>query len=164
MSNYVVMGVSGCGKSHIGQAFAAAIGANFFDGDDLHPQANIDKMSRGVPLDDADREPWLDKVGQVVAVPGTVVACSSLKRKYRDQIRAIAAAPVTFLYLQGSRETLLARMSSRPGHFMPATLLDSQLATLEPPTPDERHLTADIDLSPEQIVAIFKAGLMEITE
>ena len=162
MSRYVVMGVSGCGKSHIGQAFAAAIGARFIDGDNLHPRANIDKMSRGEPLDDHDRAPWLDRVGATLATAGTVVACSALKRQYREQIRAVSGAPVTFLYLRGKRETLLDRVSCRPGHFMPTELLDSQLAALEPPGDDERHLVADIEHTPDQIIAIFRAGLKEI--
>lgn len=153
------MGVSGCGKSLIGQTLATAMGLRFIDGDSLHPPANIAKMRRGEPLTDADRAPWLDSVGDTVRADGTVVACSALKRAYRDQIRACAAAPVTFLYLRGQRATLLARMSTRPGHFMPPALLDSQLATLEPPAPDEAHLTADIELTPTQIIAIFSQGL-----
>jgi gluconokinase len=158
---YIVMGVSGSGKSRIGQAFASAIGARFIDGDSLHPPANVAKMSRGEPLDDADRAPWLARVGEVLAAPGTVVACSALKRKYRDQIRLEAGAPVVFLYLRGQRETLLARMSTRPGHFMPPALLDSQLATLEPPGADEAHLVADIDHAPDDIVARFLGGLAQ---
>ena len=142
MTRLVVMGVSGCGKSRIGAGLAAALSARFIDGDSLHPQANIDKMSRGEPLTD-----------------NTVIACSALKRQYRDLIRDTAGGPVAFLYLRGQRDTLLARMSTRPGHFMPTTLLDSQLATLEPPTPDERHLTADIEAAPEDIIAGFLAGL-----
>lgn len=162
MSRVVVMGVSGCGKSRIGQAIATALGARFVDGDGLHPPANIDKMSRGQALQDADRAPWLTQVGRVLRHPDRVVACSALKRKYRDQIRAEAGAEVTFLYLRGQRDTLLARMAGRPGHFMPPALLDSQLATLEPPTADERHLVADIEHSPEEIVAAFVAGLKDL--
>lgn len=158
MTRFVVMGVSGCGKSLIGQRFADAIGATFRDGDDLHPPANIAKMSRGEPLDDTDRAPWLNKVGETLATDGTVVACSALKRTYRDLIRSVAGAPVTFLFLRGRRDTLLHRMSARPGHFMPPALLDSQLATLQPPTRDEPHLVADIEHTPDQIVAIFLAG------
>jgi gluconokinase len=161
MSRFVVMGVSGCGKSLIGQAFATAISAAFIDGDSLHPPANIAKMRRGEALDDADRTPWLDRVGETLVNSGTVVACSALKRKYRDQIRAVAGAPVTFLFLRGERNTLLQRMSSRQGHFMPPALLDSQLATLQPPTEDEPHLVADIALTPEEIVAFFQAGVKE---
>lgn len=158
MMSFVVMGVSGCGKSLIGQAFATAIGARFIDGDSLHPTANIAKMSRGEPLNDTDRAPWLDQVAKALATPGTVVACSALKRKYRDQIRAVAGTPVTFLYLRGQRDTLLARVSARPGHFMPPALLDSQLATLEAPGPDEAHLVADIEQTPAKIVALFRTG------
>ena len=158
MTSYVVMGVSGCGKSLIGQGFAAASHATFIDGDSLHPPANIAKMSRGEPLTDSDRSPWLDRVGATLATPGTVVACSALKRMYRDQIRAVAGGPVIFLYLRGRRETLLARVSSRPSHFMPPTLLDSQLATLEPPARDELHVVADIEQTPAQIIAIFLSG------
>jgi gluconokinase len=162
MMRYVVMGVSGCGKSLIGQIFATAIGAQFVDSDSLHPQANIAKMSRGEPLNDADRVPWLNAVGETLAKADTVIACSALKRIYRDRIRTMATKPVTFLYLRGTRDTLLHRMLSRPGHFMPASLLDSQLATLEPPTPDELHLMADIDQTPDQIVAAFQKGSMEM--
>ena len=153
MTSYVVMGVSGCGKSSIGAAIAAAIGARFVDGDDLHPPANIAKMSRGEPLTDADRAPWLAKVAQELAQGDTVVACSALKRKYRDQIRAQADA--VFLFLRGERDTLLARMALRPDHFMPVSLLDSQLATLEPPSAEEVHLVQDIEQTPAQIVAGF---------
>ena len=153
------MGVSGCGKSLIGQRLATALGANFTDGDSLHPSANIAKMRRGEPLNDADRAPWLAQVGDTLRAGNTVVACSALKRAYRDQIRARAAAPVTFLYLRGQRDTLLDRMSTRPGHFMPPALLDSQLATLEPPAPDEAHLTADIELTPAEIITLFRTGL-----
>ena len=159
MTCYVVMGVSGCGKSRIGQDFATAEGLRFVDGDSLHPPANIAKMRRGEPLTDADRAPWLDKVGQVLQQPGTVVACSALKRIYRDRIRAGAGVPVTFLYLRGQRDTLLQRMADRPGHFMPVSLLDSQLATLEPPAADERHAVADIAESPAAIVRQLQAGI-----
>lgn len=159
---YVVMGVSGCGKSHIGAAFAAAIGGNFIDGDDLHPKANIAKMSRGEPLSDTDRAPWLDQVGRSLA-PDTVIASSALKRSYRDRIRLCATAPVVFLFLKGERDLLLDRMSNRPGHFMPPSLLDSQLATLEPPMADELHVVADIKDTPEHIVERLVAGAKELT-
>jgi gluconokinase len=162
MTRFVVMGVSGCGKSLIGRVFADAVGASFVDGDSLHPPANIAKMSRGEPLDDTDRAPWLDRVGKTLTAEGTVVACSALKRIYRDRIRAVAGAPVTFLFLRGKPDTLLRRMSSRPGHFMPPALLDSQLATLQPPTEDELHLVADIEQTPEAIVALFLAGVKEM--
>jgi gluconokinase len=159
VTRYVVMGVSGCGKSRIGAAFAQAKGLRFVDGDDLHPAANIAKMRRGAPLTDADRTPWLAQVGAVLARDGTVVACSALKRAYRDQIRQAAAASVTFLYLRGSRAVLLARMQARPGHFMPPSLLDSQLATLEEPSLNETFVMADIDQPPEAIIAQFQEAL-----
>lgn len=159
---YVVMGVSGCGKSHIGAGFAKAIGANFIDGDTLHPEANIEKMSRGVPLNDADRAPWLDLVGRAL-VPNTVIACSALKRSYRDRIRQFAGAPVVFLYLQGERSTLLERMNNRPGHFMPPDLLDSQLATLEQPEADELHAVANIENTPDKIVERLVEATKDLT-
>ncbi|RYH02434.1 gluconokinase [Salipiger sp. IMCC34102] len=152
----VAMGVSGCGKSRIGAMLADRLGLAFQDGDDLHPQHNIDKMAAGIPLDDADRAPWLDAVGHALAGDRKVIACSALKRSYRDRIRALAG-PVVFVHLAGDREVLLDRVSHRPGHFMPATLLDSQFATLEPPGPDEDAVTVDIDQPPQQVVAAIMA-------
>jgi gluconokinase len=162
MNRYVVMGTSGCGKSHIGAAFADAIGATFIDGDDLHPETNIAKMSRGEPLNDDDRAPWLDEVGQALG-PNTVIGCSALKRIYRDRIRENAGEPVVFLYLHGTRDVLLDRVNGRPGHFMPPALLDSQLATLEHPTHDEHHVVANIDMTPDEIVATLVAAIKEFT-
>jgi gluconokinase len=158
---FVVMGVSGCGKSTVAQGLADRIGGVFTDGDALHPQANIDKMARGEPLQDADRWPWLRLVGQALAQDGQVIACSALRRSYRDLIAAEAGAPVTFLYLEGSREVLLERMAARPGHFMPVSLLDSQLATLEVPSPEERVVAVSINHTPEEIVTRFLAALPE---
>ena len=153
--NYVVMGVSGCGKSTVGAAFAAAIGGRFIDGDDLHPPENVAKMSAGVPLTDADRWPWLTLVGATLT-GDVVVGCSALKRAYRDRIRAVAG-PVRFLHLAGSKAVIAARMAARPGHFMPLGLLDSQFAALEPPGPDEDAVTVDIDQSLDAIVAALLA-------
>ena len=141
--NYVVMGVSGCGKTTVGAAFAAAIGGRFVDGDDLHPPENVAKMSEGVPLADADRWPWLDRVGRELT-GNVIIGCSALKRAYRDRIRAVAG-PVKFLHLAGSRDVIAARMAARPGHFMPLGLLDSQFAALEPLVHDEDGVTVDID-------------------
>ncbi len=151
----VIMGVSGCGKSSIGTAFAAAIGGKFIDGDDLHPDANRAKMASGHPLTDEDRAPWLVKVGQSLRgdTGPIVIGCSALKRRYRDLIRAEAGRPVMFLHLTGSRDVLAKRMAARTGHFMPPNLLDSQLATLEPPTDDEHAVTVDIDQTPQEILA-----------
>ena len=153
----VVMGVSGCGKSSVGIALAEALGARFIDGDDLHPAANKAKMSAGIPLDDEDRWPWLDLVSKALAEAapdgstGTVIACSALKRSYRERI--LAGAPNTFfIHLDGSREILQQRLGNRTGHFMPATLLDSQLATLEPLAQDEPGAVIDIDQPISQII------------
>lgn len=157
------MGVSGCGKSSVGAAVAKELGMSYIDGDDLHPPENIAKMSRGVPLTDADRAPWLVRVGQRLAeIDGPVIiGCSALKRAYRDIIRERAGEPACFLHLEGSRETLSERMAKRSGHFMPASLLESQLATLEPPGPDERAITADIDQPFDQLVDALVARIRE---
>jgi carbohydrate kinase (thermoresistant glucokinase family) len=153
----VVMGVSGCGKSSVGLALAEALGARFIDGDDLHPEANKAKMSAGIPLDDSDRWPWLDLVGQALT-PNTVIACSALKRVYRERI--LAGAPNTFfVHLDGSREILEQRLSARSGHFMPATLLDSQLAILEPLGSDEAGVVIDIDQLIPRIIALAEASI-----
>lgn len=165
MDRFIIMGVSGCGKSSIGAAFAAQIGATFIDGDDLHPTANITKMAAGTPLDDDDRAPWLMTVGQTFAknkLP-LVVACSALKRSYRDVIRNHAGGPVAFLHLNGSRYVLLARMAAREGHFMPTKLLDSQLATLETLGADEIAFTVEIDQTPNAIVAALVAHFQKDT-
>ena len=155
------MGVSGCGKTTVGDRLAARLGATFVDGDDLHPQANVDKMAAGTPLNDEDRAPWLVRVGETLA--GTegvcLIGCSALKRIYRDTIRAAAGEPVMFLHLSGSREVLEARMAARERHFMPLSLLDSQIATLEPPGADELHVTVDIDQPVEAIVSELAARI-----
>lgn len=153
--HYVVMGVSGCGKSTIGAAFAAAITGQFIDGDDLHPAANVAKMAAGLPLTDQDRAPWLIKVGQALlgGAGPVVIGCSALKRRYRDVIRAEAGLPVMFLHLSGTRQVLLSRMAARTGHFMPPSLLDSQFAALEPPESDEAAVTVGIDQAPDSILA-----------
>lgn len=150
----VVMGVSGCGKSTVGALLAAQENAVFLDGDSLHPQANIDKMAAGIPLDDDDRGPWLREIGARFAAADTplVIACSALKRSYRDLIRA-AAPDVRFVHLHGSEELLMSRMAVRPGHFMPASLLRSQLQTLEPLEDDEPGVVLDIADPPETLAA-----------
>ena len=148
----VVMGVSGSGKSTVGAALARALAVPFVDADALHPEANRAKMAAGIPLDDADRAPWLDAVGAVLAAGPVVVACSALKRTYRDRLRA-AAPELRLVFLDGSPALLASRMAARPGHFMPASLLDSQLAALERPAPDEHAITADIAAPVTEIVA-----------
>jgi gluconokinase len=148
----VVMGVSGSGKTTVGAALADALGLRFVDGDALHPAANVAKMAAGIPLDDVDRWPWLDAIGAVLAEAPVVVACSALKRAYRDRLRA-AAPGLQLVFLDGSPALLASRMTARPGHFMPPSLLDSQLATLERPDPNEHALTADIAEPAAAIVA-----------
>lgn len=134
----VVMGVSGCGKSSVGEAVAAGLGIPYRDGDDLHPAANVAKMAAGTPLTDQDRWPWLDKIGHVLAKEAPVIiGCSALKHSYRDRIRAEAGGAVTLVYLEGSRDLIAGRMARRTGHYMPLSLLDSQFAALEPPGPEE---------------------------
>lgn len=127
----VVMGPSGCGKSTVGSALAESMGARFIDGDDLHPLTNVEKMAAGIPLDDADRMPWLRTVGATLhGEDRIVIACSALRRRYRDAIRE--ESPDTFFVeLVVDRATLEARLTQRAEHFMPASLLDSQLETLE---------------------------------
>ncbi|MFM2389005.1 MAG: hypothetical protein RLZZ437_560 [Pseudomonadota bacterium] len=155
----VVMGVSGCGKSSVGEGLATALGIPYRDGDDLHPAANVEKMRAGVPLTDEDRWPWLDRVAQVLASEAPViVGCSALRRAYRDRLRAGAGGPVQFVHLAGSRDLIAARMAARKGHYMPPSLLDSQFAALEPPGPDEA-LTIDIDRPVPQIIRIATEGI-----
>jgi carbohydrate kinase (thermoresistant glucokinase family) len=155
----VVMGVSGCGKSSVGEEIARLTSAQFVDGDDLHPEANKAKMGAGIPLDDNDRWPWLDRVGEVLAGPkGAIVACSALKQVYRDRIRAAAPGTV-FVHLDGSREQLWERISARQNHFMPASLLDSQLAILEPLGSDENGVTLRITASVKSLAMAAVAAV-----
>ncbi len=154
MLRAVVMGVAGCGKSTVGAGVADRLGAVYFDGDDLHPPGNIAKMSAGTPLNDEDRAPWLDLVGQALgdAKGPTLIGCSALKRIYRDRIRLAANAPVCFLHLNGTRAVIESRMSAREGHFMPVSLLDSQFATLEALQADENGGPIDIDQRLEDVI------------
>jgi gluconokinase len=150
----VVMGVSGSGKSTVGAALAQRMRVPFADADDFHPEANIAKMTSGHALDDEDRRPWLDAIGEwLVAheVTGGVMSCSALKRRYRDQLRGHAAT-TEFVHLDGSRDVIGRRQASRPGHFMPAALLTSQFDTLEPLEPDEHGLAINIEQSIDAIV------------
>ena len=156
----VVMGVSGCGKTTIGDLVARALGLRFLDGDSLHPVENVAKMAAGTPLTDEDRWPWLATVGAELAAAGDgmVMACSALRRRYRDAIRA-QAPDALFLHLNGSKEVLSARLEGRSGHFMPPALLDSQLATLEPLETDEAGLVVDIAAPVDAVVAAVLAGI-----
>ncbi|MFS0894955.1 gluconokinase [Microbacterium sp. 179-I 3D3 NHS] len=148
----VVMGVSGVGKTTVGLALARRLGAEFVDADDLHGPANVAKMSAGVPLTDDDRWPWLDRVGTVLATtPGAVVACSALKRSYRDRLRR--SAPTTlFVHLDAAPARVALQAEERDGHFMPSTLLQSQIATLEPLGPDEVGFAVAVDAGPDTLV------------
>jgi gluconokinase len=147
------MGVSGSGKSTVGAALAQRLRVPFADADDFHPAANIAKMTAGQALDDHDRYPWLETIGEWLAghTEGGVMSCSALKRKYRDQLRRHAHG-VVFLLLEGTPEVIRRRQASRPGHFMPASLLNSQFATLEQLAPDENGVTIDVDQSVDAIV------------
>ena len=154
---YVVMGVSGSGKSVIGSTFARALGVDFVEGDDYHSAANVERMSSGVPLTDDNRAQWLRSLAVRIGEAkdsgiGLVVSCSALKRSYRDILRA-AASELRFVFLHGPRVLLAERLGSRRGHYMPPSLLESQLATLEQPSPDEQAWVCDIRESPEDIVA-----------
>ncbi len=157
MSFAVVMGVSGSGKTTIARGVAEALGWDLLEGDAFHPPANVEKMSHGVPLTDDDRWPWLRAIAaeidsQAGQGRSVVVACSALKRIYRDLL--LTGRPGGILvYLDGSPELIAARMAARKGHFMPPKLLESQFATLEPPAPDERPVTVSIAPSPDAIVA-----------
>jgi gluconokinase len=143
----VVMGVSGCGKSFVGEKLAEAIGADFLEGDSFHPPENIALMSSGHPLDDAHRAGWLDAIGRRLAEiaaegGGAVAACSALKRIYRDRLRRHCPR-IVFVHLAIDKETARARISGRKGHFMPASLVDSQFAALQPLEADEAGITLD---------------------
>jgi gluconokinase len=158
------MGVSGCGKSTAGQALADRLGLHFIDGDDLHLPESVARMRSGIALTDDDRWPWLDRVGASLAdaqrwPAGVVIACSALKRSYRERIRA-AAGRLDFVFLDGDAALIRARMSQRGGHYMPPSLLESQLATLERPAADEADvIRLDIAETSERIVEQALAAL-----
>jgi gluconokinase len=160
----VVMGVSGVGKTTIATGLADALGVEYAEGDEFHPQANIDKMSSGKPLDDEDRWPWLEALARWTAEKHaagktTVVTCSALKRSYRDVLRE-GAERTFFVHLSGSEELIRSRIEGRE-HFMPASLLRSQFDTLEPLQPDEAGVELDVTMSPDEIVRRALAALDE---
>ena len=158
---FVIMGVSGSGKSLIGSDLARALGVEFVEGDDYHPTSNVERMSRGIPLTDEDRQGWLRALASRLgdardAGTGLVVACSALKQSYRDMLRT-RARDVRFVYLMGSRALLAERLAERRGHFMPPSLLTSQLDTLEEPSPDEEAWVCDIREAPQDLIAALVA-------
>jgi gluconokinase len=164
----VVMGVSGTGKTSVGEELAEELGCEFVEGDSLHPRRNIEKMEHGIPLTDEDRWPWLQAIAEMVAVrdhegTSTVVTCSALKRKYRDLLRD--AAPTFFVHLDAPFDVLEARMRQRTKHFMPASLLRSQVDTLEPLDDDEAGEVVDVspalDVVVEEAVNAVRTHYME---
>lgn len=159
----VLMGVSGSGKTTVGERLAAASGRVFIDGDDLHPRVNKEKMAAGIPLTDDDRWPWLRSIGERLAAgDGVIVACSSLKRAYRDLLREYAPGAY-FALLSGSHALLVSRLAGRHHEYMPSTLLDSQLATLEPLGPDERGAAFDVAKPVDEVVAeIMRAAAGDV--
>ncbi|MEH6436863.1 gluconokinase [Massilia sp. DD77] len=155
-TRWVIMGVSGCGKSTIGNALAHTCGVPFLEGDAFHPEANVAKMSAGVPLDDADRAGWLQALAAEIRRArqqgkGLVLSCSALKRRYRDLLREADPA-LQFVHLSGPRELIAARMQQRADHYMPPSLLESQLGILEPLQDDEAGMVLDITLAPSTLV------------
>ena len=157
----VIMGVSGCGKSTVAGLIAGRLGWDLAEGDDLHPAANVAKMRAGHPLDDDDRKPWLAAVAAWITrhtdagQPG-VITCSALKKSYRDVLRG---EDVTFVYLSGTHDQIAHRLAARHGHYMPASLLDSQFATLEPPTSDENAITVTVTDTPQHEAAAIISRL-----
>jgi len=164
----VIMGVCGCGKSTIAKKLAYKLQLHFLEGDDFHPASNIEKMSNGIGLTDKDRWPWLDALGEAIRIKnndensGVILSCSALKRAYRERLSTSSGVPILYIYLHGSRETLLKRMGSRANHYMPSSLLDSQLDTLEIPEEDEIAFTISIEKSISEIVkeSILKINSM----
>ena len=157
----VVMGVAGSGKTTVGELLAARLGWSFIDADWLHPHANVDKMRSGIPLTDEDRAPWLAAIAARIRElreggRSGVIACSALKRRYRDVLRG---SDVRFAYLSGTRETLASRLADRSHRFMPAALLDSQLAALEEPADDEAAIIAGIEHPPAEIAEAIATSL-----
>lgn len=152
-SVYYVMGVSGSGKTTVGELLAKQLNMPFFDGDDYHPKSNVDKMSKGQPLTDEDRKSWLQRLNELSRKnrdKGAVIACSALKDAYRDVLKKEMQNTIVFIFLSGSFETILDRMQKRKGHFMPADLLKSQFETLEPP---KNAISISINQTPKEITS-----------
>lgn len=161
----IVMGVSGSGKSSVGILLAKMLDLPYVEGDELHPKSNVEKMSKGTPLTDDDRWPWLDLVGERLAQgasTGIVITCSALKKSYRDRLRNAVGGKLAFVFLDGSKELLTERMGHRTGHFMPVSLLETQLATLERPGGEKGVVTVDIDATPEAIAQSAAERLSDV--
>jgi len=154
MQHFVVMGVSGCGKSTVAESLSRHVNGRFIEADDLHGSANVSKMARGEPLNDEDRWPWLRRVAKDMQVgePPVVVSCSCLKHSYRTLLREEIQAPIGFIHLHTTAEVIASRLSERRGHFMPTSLLDSQVKLLEPLQSDEEGIVIDIERSLEYVV------------
>lgn len=160
----VVMGVAGCGKTTIGKAIAGRLGLGFVDGDDVHSPEAVAKMSAGQPLTDDDRWPWLDRIGDLLKdksrfPDGLVVACSALRKRYRDRLRAASSSGLRFIFLEGSIGLIRSRMAARSGHYMPPSLLESQFAALEPPLGEPGTAIISIIDRPDEIAADSLAWL-----
>jgi len=158
-----MMGISGCGKSTLGKALADVTGYRFVEGDDLHPAENIAKMSAGIPLTDEDRWPWLERVADALNATregeGCIVSCSALRRIYRDALRRRTHDRLLFVFPKVPIDVVRTRLRNRPDHYMPLSLLDSQMATLEPPEPDEHVLTIDGAAAPARCVDLIMGFL-----
>jgi len=162
----IVMGVCGAGKTTVGELIAEALGARFAEGDKFHPAANVEKMSRGEPLTDDDRWPWLESIGRSIDQwqrdgEDVVIACSALKAVYRDVLME-GRPGVRLVYLHGNEALLAERMAQREHHYMPASLLPSQIATLEPPAPSDAVLAVDVARPPEAVAADIMAWIGEV--
>ena len=160
----IIWGVAGVGKTTIGELLAQELGWKFYDADDFHSAANIDKMQRGIPLTDEDRQPWLETLRKVIEQSlaendNAVLACSALKQKYRDRLRV--SEQVKFVFLRGSRDRIAEQLKRRRGHFVDPKLLDSQFADLEEPKPSENAVTVELGDDPPELVQKIKASLRE---
>jgi carbohydrate kinase (thermoresistant glucokinase family) len=164
MPHVVVMGVSGCGKTTVGRLLARHLEVPFIEGDELHPPRNVELMAAGIALTDEDRAGWLDAVAAELArrPEGAVASCSALRRRYRDRLRRVVPA-LRFVHLRGDRAVLEERLAQRRGHYMPPTLLESQLQTLEPPSADEQPLELDITEPPDALAQRAAQSLGALT-
>ncbi len=164
MTAIIVMGVCGTGKTTVGEGAAKELSCPFLEGDHFHPQENVEKMRAGIRLDDDDRWPWLERLGQEIGKQAAgdrlvIAACSALKRSYRDRLRVIVGEDVFFILLDGDAQLIRTRMSARNDHYMPPTLLDSQLAILERPQEDERSMSFDVADNPVDLIARIASAI-----